>query len=224
MGLFDQSPPGLEQLHYGQAFRHAAATPLSSLLLSLELAKEHRALTNSPYVQQALDSAYHLKELFELPDKKQAQQFKVRECVQAAASLVKQSFDHAIISQRLNFPTATQLTGSRLHFQESMICVLKNAFESYASLKPGQNRVVMVVGNMDSTQLKLQFIDGGQGMGWLTKTLMFADGFSRKPQGTGVGLTWVKQVIEQHFDGQIQVQSRKRQGTTMTWLIPLNLS
>lgn len=212
----------LEHLHYGQAFRHAAATPLSSLVINLELAQAHRHIAQTSYVQQALYSAYRLKELFQKPQLLNSKKtFFIKPFLKEALRLAKHNSPQVIINSHLNFPHQTKLHGSRFYFQEAIICTLKNAIESYSSLGPGQNRVILIVGKITRNHLSLSFTDGGQGMNWLEKSLMFADGYSIKSSGTGTGLTWVKNVIEQHFAGKINVKSKKNQGTTMTWILPL---
>ncbi len=212
----------LENLHYGQAFRHAAATPLSSLVINLELAQEHQHIAKTPYVQQALCNAYRLKELFQKPQLLNSKKsFFVKPFLKEALRLAKYNSPEVVINSHLNFPHQTKLHGSRFYFQEAIICTLKNAIESYISLNPGQNRIILVIGKVINNHLYLSFTDGGQGMNWLEKSLMFADGYSNKSAGSGTGLTWVKKVIEQHFAGEIEVKSKKHQGTTMTWLLPL---
>lgn len=212
----------LEHLHYGQAFRHAAATPLSSLVINLELAQAHRHIAQTTYVQQALHSAYRLKELFQKPQLLNSKKtFFIKPFLKEALRLVKHNSPEVTINNHLNFPHHTKLYGSRFYFQEAIICTLKNAIESYNSLGPDQNRVILIVGKITHNRLNLSFTDGGQGMNWLEKSLMFADGYSIKPSGTGTGLTWVKNVIEQHFAGKINVKSKKNHGTTMTWSLPL---
>ncbi len=212
----------LEHLHYGQAFRHAAVTPLSSLLINLELAQQHQRIANMPYVQQALSSAYRLQELFQKPQLLNSKKtFFIKPFLKEAIRLAKHNSPDVVINNHLNFSHQAQLHGSRFYFQEAIICTLKNAIESYAALSPGENRVILVIGKTVRNQLQLSFTDGGQGMNWLEKSLMFADGYSRKSTGSGTGLTWVKSVIEQHFAGKIRVKSKKHQGTTMTWVIPL---
>ncbi len=212
----------LEHLHYGQAFRHAAVTPLSSLVINLELAQEHRHIAQTPYVQQALCSAYRLKELFQKPQLLNSKKsFFIRPFLKEALRLAKHNSPEVIINSHLNFPHQTKLYGSRFYFQEAVICTLKNAIESYTGLSQKENRIILIVGKIINNHLKLSFIDGGQGMSWLEKSLMFADGYSMKSSGSGTGLTWVKNVIEQHFSGKINVKSKKHQGTTMTWLLPL---
>jgi sensor histidine kinase regulating citrate/malate metabolism len=213
----------LEHLHYGQAFRHAAATPLSSLVINLELAQEHRHIAQTPYVQQALCSAYRLKELFKKPQLLNSKHsFFIKPFLKEALRLVKHNSPEVVINSHLNFPQQTKLHGSRFYFQEAIICTLKNAIESYISLSPGENRVILIIGKVSQRQLRLSFTDGGQGMSWLEKSLMFADGYSLKSSGSGTGLTWVKNVVEKHFSGKIEVKSKKHQGTTMTWLIPIS--
>ncbi|MBU1886062.1 HAMP domain-containing histidine kinase [Patescibacteria group bacterium] len=207
-------------LHQSKAFHHAASTPLSSLLINLELAQEHQKLSKSPYVKQALNSAYRLKDLFELPLKPKSKQFQVKIFLQESLNLVNQLYPQVVINQHLNFPQGTRLYGNRFYFQEAVICSVKNAIESYSSISK-TNRTVLVSGKITKSDLILTFIDGGRGMNWLEKNLMFADGFTNKKEGTGIGLTWVKKVIENHFSGQIKVLSQKHHGTTMIWTLPL---
>jgi len=212
----------LEHLHYGQAFRHAAATPLSSLVINLELAQEHRHIAQTTYVQQALCSAYRLKELFQKPQLLNSKKsFFIKPFLKEALRLVKHNSPEVIVNSHLNFPQHIKLFGSRFYFQEAIICTLKNAVESYVSIGPSQNRVILIIGKIINHQLILSFTDGGRGMSWLEKSLMFADGYTAKSSGSGTGLTWVKNVVEQHFSGKIDVKSKKHQGTTMTWFLPL---
>ncbi len=221
MKLFNPTN-NLEDLHYGQSFRHAAATPLSSLVINLELAQEHRQIAQTPYVQQALCSAYRLKELFQKPQLLNSKKsFFIKPFLKEALRLAKYNSPEIIINDHLNFPHKMKLHGSRFYFQEAIICTLKNAIESYSSLKSGQNRAILVVGKSIKNHLHLSFTDGGRGMSWLEQSLMFADGYSNKSSGSGIGLTWVKNIIEQHFMGEIKVKSKKHQGTTMTWILPL---
>ncbi|MBU2543753.1 hypothetical protein KJ707_04295 [Patescibacteria group bacterium] len=210
----------LYPLHHGRAFRHAANTPLSSLLVNLELAQEHQKLSQSPYVKQALNSAYRLKDLFELPLQPKSKQFQVKFFLQESLNLVNQIYPQAVINQHLNFPQSTGLYGNRFYFQEAVICSVKNAIESYSSASKN-NQIVLILGQIVKSGLILTFVDGGQGMNWLEKTLMFADGFTNKKEGVGVGLTWVKKVVEDHFSGHIKVSSKKNKGTTMIWTLPL---
>jgi signal transduction histidine kinase len=221
MNLFNSSN-NLETLHYGRAFRHAAATPLSSLLINLELAQKHQSIARVPYVQQALHSAYRLKELFWLSKISGNKSFPVEIFFQEALKLIKYNSPHVVINSHLDFPKNTRLKGNRFYFQEAIICSLENAIESYIGLKPGLNRIIVITGHIKNSQLLLSFTDGGRGMNWLERSLIFADGYTNKKQGSGTGLTWVKRVIEQHFSGQIKVKSQKNRGTTMTWILPLD--
>lgn len=223
MKLFPQiySDNNLETLHYGQAFRHAAATPLSSLLINLELAQSHRTQQNNPYVNQALQSAYRLQELFKKPKTLQSKQsFFVKPFIKESLSLIRHKTHQDTINTHLNFPQDTQLKGSRFYFQEAIICTLNNSLESY-SARETSKRIILITGQSYHQKLQLSFTDGGQGMNWIEKSLMFADGYTSKNQGSGFGLTWVKKVIEDHFHGKITVKSKKHHGTTITWTLPL---
>lgn len=228
--LISHNNSPLEELHYGTAFRHAAATPLSTLLINLEMIEQHRALRESSYLQQAVSSAQRLKKLFQLEasntqETKEAA-FLVKPALESAVKLVSPLRAKTLIRTHLVFPDELELKGNEFYFQEAVICTLKNAIEAYDATGADQNRVVLLTGRRekitsDQPGLKLSFIDGGSGLGWLERSLVFAEGYTNKKSGSGLGLVWVKRVVEEHLEGEIELQSRKQQGTTMTWHLPL---
>ena len=228
--LISYQDSSLEELHYGTAFRHAAATPLSTLLINLEMIEQHRALQQSSYLQQAVRSARRLKKLFQLEgsDSQKAKEatFLVKPALKSAVKLVSPLRAKTLIRTHLVFPDKLQLKGNEFYFQEAVICTLKNAIEAYDATGVDQNRVVLLTGRREKIAdsrlgLKLSFIDGGSGLGWLERSLVFAEGYTSKKSGSGLGLVWVKRVVEEHLEGEIELKSRKQQGTTMTWHLPL---
>ncbi len=224
-----QPAPALARLSYGQAFRHAAATPLTSLLLNLEMIKQHRALQQSAYLREAVQSAHYLKKLFRLEKSSHNQQrkpwFSVKLAIEAAVRLVRPLQKQVLIRSHFTFGNQLRIRGNCFCFQEAVICTLRNAIESYRSLQAISNRVVLINGRKiraDHQQsLKLCFIDGGCGLSWWQRPLIFAEGFTTKESGTGFGLVWVKRVVEDHLGGELKLKSQKGKGTQLTWILPL---
>ncbi len=72
--------------------------------------------------------------------------------------------------------------------------------------------------------------DNGSGMSEETTSFIFKAGFSTKyddvtgSSNRGIGLTLVKDIVEQYFKGEIKVSSKLHQGTVFELKIPKNLS
>jgi two-component system, NtrC family, sensor histidine kinase AtoS len=63
--------------------------------------------------------------------------------------------------------------------------------------------------------------DSGLGISETDLRKVFRPLYSTKPRGTGLGLPFCRQVIEEH-GGQICISSRKSSGTTVTFTIPIH--
>ncbi len=225
-----QSEPALTRLTYGSAFRHAAATPLTNLLLNLKMIGQHQALQKSAYLREAIASADHLKKLFRLDPsdqcKKKQELFSVKLAIEAAVHLAKPFQEKTLIRSHLTFSNQLKLHGNRFCFQEAVICTLKNAIESYWPHQAVRNRIVLLTGRQQKLKngqagIKLAFIDGGCGLSWWQRPLVFAEGFTTKSNGSGLGLVWVKRVVEEHLGGEVKLRSQKNKGTCLIWLIPI---
>ena len=66
----------------------------------------------------------------------------------------------------------------------------------------------------------IEFKDTGSGIDPQSMDRIFEPYFSTKKEGSGLGLVFVKETIENH-GGKIQVESSLRKGTTLTLSIPL---
>jgi len=63
--------------------------------------------------------------------------------------------------------------------------------------------------------------DSGVGISETDLRKVFRPLYSTKPRGTGLGLPFCRQVIEEH-GGEICISSRKGSGTTVTFTIPIH--
>jgi C4-dicarboxylate-specific signal transduction histidine kinase len=205
----------------GKMFRHAAATPLSALLLDLELAHSHQ---QNQYIYSALTNAHRLKTLFDLTAdsiiESKNTAFRVTSAIKETLMILETNHHRSLLRTHIKLsPTAT-LKGSRFLFQEALSCALKNSLEAY---RADQLKLVLITAKETDDQIIIAIIDGGKGFTLWQKTMAFADGFSSKVSHQGIGLSWIKRVISHHFGGKLTIISKPNRGATMTWYLPKDI-
>lgn len=72
---------------------------------------------------------------------------------------------------------------------------------------------------IDHAALTLEIEDNGCGIPEDDLPYLFNPFFTKKSYGTGLGLTQVEKIIDQH-EGSIQVHSRKGEGTRFVIVLP----
>lgn len=93
--------------------------------------------------------------------------------------------------------------------------LLRNAFEAVSS------GGAVTVKTFEATHVVcISVSDNGRGMDARTSELAFDEFFTTKPTGTGLGLSFVKRVVEAH-GGAIALKSKEDLGTTVTLRIPV---
>jgi PAS domain S-box-containing protein len=92
--------------------------------------------------------------------------------------------------------------------------LMQNALEAMA---PGGT--LTLGGQGTASQVQLQIRDTGSGIPAARLQLVFEPLYTTKPEGTGLGLYIVQEIVAAH-GGQITVQSTKEQGTTFTFTLP----
>ncbi|HOW99992.1 MAG TPA: ATP-binding protein, partial [Deltaproteobacteria bacterium] len=76
-----------------------------------------------------------------------------------------------------------------------------------------------VLADHGDDRLTLEVEDNGCGIDDEDRPHLFNPFFTRKSSGTGLGLTQVKKIIEQH-GGEIEVRSKKGEGTCFVITLP----
>jgi len=98
--------------------------------------------------------------------------------------------------------------------------ILENSIESIGQGKgkKDRNRIrVFLACNEENVEISV--LDRGEGISKKNLDRIFEPFFSTRPERVGLGLTFVKRVVEDH-GGRIRIDSRLRSGTTMTLTFP----
>ena len=98
--------------------------------------------------------------------------------------------------------------------------ILENSIESvrYQKGKKDRNRIRVSLA-CDEEHTEISVSDRGEGISKKNVGRIFEPFFSTRPGQVGLGLTFVKRVVEDH-GGKIRIDSRLRSGTTMTLIFP----
>ncbi len=102
--------------------------------------------------------------------------------------------------------------GSYELLKQVLINLLKNSFESTE-----KGEVVLSV-KKDKKWI-IEVIDTGKGMSDEEIKKVFKEKFTTKKEGSGIGLLWVKKVVEAH-EGKVEIESRRGEGTVVRIYLP----
>ena len=75
----------------------------------------------------------------------------------------------------------------------------------------------------NSGELIISIADNGEGMDEETKQRLFENFYTTKPagQGTGLGMSITRDIIENKHGGRLTFESTKGEGTNFTFTIPI---
>lgn len=200
---------------------HDVASPLTAASLNLEQAGKQ---PRSREVRQALSNLRHLERYVEsarkqLQHESAEQEFSVRlEIVQVIDVLAHQARS-LHVSVRTKMSDNYVLYGDVAKFSQIMANLIMNAIEAYGGSDAAITRDVSVEVSEEPGHIVIVVRDHGKGIPKAELSKLFKPFYSTKARhgrGLGIGLTMVKQYVEQDFAGSITVTSSPQQGTCFT--------
>jgi nitrogen fixation/metabolism regulation signal transduction histidine kinase len=127
-------------------------------------------------------------------------------------------YGREVAEGRLSFaPSQGDLpfTADAGQLRQALVNLIKNGLEAV----DGAGRV-SVAAALAGGMLEISVADDGPGLDDEKKSRLFAPGFTTKPHGSGLGLTIVERIVNEH-GGTIAVESRPGAGTTFRVRLPL---
>lgn len=206
-----------------QVVRHSCQTPITNLITNLEIINSQltthqqrcfpaliRAKLSASYLQEIMAQTYFTQLA--------SQKFKVNLALNELLNLIPQPENSFQLIPLINLPTTLTLAGNKLSFQETIICLINNAFEAY----PPQStiRLVVLSARLVQSSLIIKVMDGARGF----NNLILADhGYQAKSTklNGGQGLTFAQQIVSNHFHGQLKIKNLSPRGSLVIIKIPL---
>ena len=99
--------------------------------------------------------------------------------------------------------------------KQVFINILKNSYESKKNIP----LVVNIKVRKEASNYVINIIDNGCGMSKETLSNIYDDFFTTKPSGTGIGIPYIKEIIDLH-GGSLSYKSREGIGTTVIIKLP----
>lgn len=197
---------------------HACSTPLTILHCNLEqlLIDTH---SNQKVIQESLLATERLSALLESNYNQDSQKFNLKQSLDIATAFVKMKYDIQILHcyENLNI----EIEANQYEIEETLICLLNNAAESYTSVNGSD--VIILYGKKNKRHINLWIQDFGRGMNRVTKHLSSIHTFTTKKNGSGLGLSFARDVIVKKYHGSLECESKLGIGTTISISLPFSM-
>ena len=202
---------------------HEIRNPLTLISSSLQLMEqthpEVRDFSNWEQTMQDLDFLCQL--LSELSAYNNGstlryQVFSLQELLRSVAVSFAISLENASVSFRSSIdPAIKDYAGDQIKLREVLLNLLKNARESQAD-----EIVLSASSGCDTSGIQISIRDNGCGIEQNQLDQIFQAFHTTKQEGTGLGLSLSKRIIEAHH-GTLTVTSAPGEGSTFTVFLPL---
>ncbi len=112
----------------------------------------------------------------------------------------------------------TIVNGDRVHLQQVLLNLVRNAMEAMAQTPPESRRVLVRTARNDG-YVEIAVKDAGQGIRDGAASQIFEPFFTTKPDGMGMGLSISRSIVEAH-GGRIAAQNNPAGGATFSVRMP----
>lgn len=209
---------------------HEIRNPLNALNLHAELLEDQ--LRHDP---KALDSLEPLrKEINRLitvtesyldlsrGPRLQKTQVQLNEIVEELQSLYQPLLKEKGIFFTCDLGDIPPVSVDRSQFTQVLGNLVKNASEAFEDAQRSSARYIRMIThfNEEKSEVTVSVMDNGAGIPSDQQKNIFSPFFTSKAQGTGLGLTFSRQVVEAH-GGEMSFDSAPQQGTKFTLRLPV---
>jgi signal transduction histidine kinase len=212
-------------------FFHDLVNPLNTLLFNIIILKNTPG-TRFSVINEAIDKSFEATkrmEEFMLKIKKQLQREQGQEIffleneIKEVILLLNYKIKEACVEVKFNNSESIQFYGSPLRFRQLVINLIGNAIESYlpvGGLKD-QKKVIINLQRIGEN-IKLEVTDFGVGIPAANRSVIFKPFYTTKSsqQGIGIGLSTVKNIVENELGGHIEVKENSGSGSIFTVVWP----
>jgi two-component system, sporulation sensor kinase E len=208
---------------------HELGNPLNSLTIHLQLMERKlRKLKGkeAPQLLEMLSVAQgEIKRLDFIigqflaairPTQPQLQRTQVNDLIQEAVTFLTPELEQGKVKVKLDLATslpATPLDAGQM--KQAFYNLIRNAAQAMPN---GGTLTISSIFN--DFEMRLSFADSGKGISTSNMSNLFQPFFTTRKTGTGLGLLIIRRIIREH-GGEIELESREKEGTTVNIYLPL---
>jgi two-component system C4-dicarboxylate transport sensor histidine kinase DctB len=211
---------------------HDIINPLTIVSLNLEqidTKNEGEIEKSNIYIQQALSATARINDLISsanrcLRRQSREKYFSVKQEIEKIQKIMEGKARASQTTIQLEAKRDYHIKGGPVRFGQIFMNLLSNAIDACAQTDGAGIIKVTIDGQIDGNKLSISVKDSGIGIPPEHLHKIFNIFFTTKPEDSknvGLGLSIVKEIIENDFYGTIAVESQPGQGSTFTVNLPL---
>jgi nitrogen-specific signal transduction histidine kinase len=158
---------------------------------------------------------------FARPDPLVAQKFGLSEFFESIVRQYTEDLKLKGIVLSLALEAEFTVAWDRNRIQQIIVNLIQNAVDSIES--KGEISISVQNSKLPEREIEIRIADSGKGIPAEIKSKIFNLYFTTKPKGTGIGLSIVQKIIDEH-NGVIFAESSPENGTTFTLQMPVSIS
>ncbi len=189
---------------------------LSYIFINLKKRYENDKLDNKYFdkkYNQANDQIQFLSKTiddfkeFYTPSKTK-ESFEVKEAIDSVITVLSSELKRKDVELNYNFDTNKDIKvyGIKNELSQVVLALISNSIEAFDKK---EDRYVDLDISSDDTWIIVKISDNAGGIKKQNMKKIFEPYFSTKDEGTGIGLYLVKNIVEESFEGKIEVQNQK---------------
>jgi PAS domain S-box-containing protein len=207
---------------------HEIMNPLSSIKMNIRILSKREGLSSNDrrrleianfeidHLEKILQDIFDYSKVFQLSLSKED----VNEVLEKSLLMVQDRLEERkIVLSKHYHPRLPRITLDLVRMMQVFTNLLLNAIQAMDT--GGKLKLsTRVERKPEGKFLKISFVDDGVGMSAAQRSSIFDPFYTTKSDGTGLGLTIVKKVVEQH-GGKIEVESKAGQYTCFAVALPI---
>lgn len=201
---------------------HNLNQPLAVIRLNTDLALEELK-PNDYFVKRCLErivgSCFYINKLLSELRIDHNSNFELKTALRGAVKINSKHNKCSIFSYHENLSFNPSIKGNKFVFQQIIIALINNALESYRV--NDFKKIVLISSVCLKDEVQIAISDGGVGLNWWQRQLVFKKGFTLKEKHSGLGLYLCQKIIKEDFHGKIKLISQKNKGCTVQCFFPI---
>lgn len=195
---------------------HDLMSPITALNIQIELLDRNK-INSKDYLNSikiAADNINHYIYLIKdyINNNSSEEIFPLNKTIKDATNLIAYKAAKKDVKIILNSDSEYEIYGNRLHIYQIIINLISNAIDSYK--EDQKNKKVLIDIRNKNKFLRIRIQDFGTGIESTRLKRIFDPFISKKGfESTGIGLPTIKSLIEEKFNGYIEVQSEYGHGS-----------